>query len=75
MIQTAYKETYRPQFHFTPKTNWTNDPNGLIYYKGEYHLFFQHNPFSIDWGNMTWGHAISRDLVHWKQLPHASASR
>ncbi len=71
MIQTAYKETYRPQFHFTPKTNWTNDPNGLIYYKGEYHLFFQHNPSGIDWGNMTWGHAISTDLVHWKQLPHA----
>ena len=71
MIQTAYKETYRPQFHFTPKTNWTNDPNGLIHYKGEFHLFFQHNPFGIDWGNMTWGHAVSTDLVHWKQLPHA----
>lgn len=71
MIQTAYKETYRPQFHFTPKTNWTNDPNGLIHYKGEFHLFFQHNPFGIDWGNMTWGHAVSPDLVHWKQLPHA----
>ena len=71
MIQTAYKEAYRPQFHFTPKTNWTNDPNGLIHYKGEFHLFFQHNPFGIDWGNMTWGHAVSTDLVHWKQLPHA----
>ena len=71
MIQTAYKEAYRPQFHFTPKTNWTNDPNGLIHYKGEFHLFFQHNPFGIDWGNMTWGHAVSPDLVHWKQLPHA----
>ena len=71
MIQTAYKEKYRPQFHFTPKTNWTNDPNGLIHYKGEFHLFFQHNPFGINWGNMTWGHAVSPDLVHWKQLPHA----
>ncbi len=71
MIQTAYKEAYRPQFHFTPKTNWTNDPNGLIHYKSEFHLFFQHNPFGINWGNMTWGHAVSPDLVHWKQLPHA----
>ncbi len=70
-MQTTYKETYRPQFHFTPKTNWHNDPNGLIYYKGEFHLFFQHNPFGINWGNMTWGHAVSPDLVHWKQLPHA----
>ena len=71
MIQTAYQEAYRPQFHFTPKTNWTNDPNGLIHYKGEFHLFFQHNPSGINWGNMTWGHAVSTDLVHWKQLPHA----
>ncbi len=66
-----YQETYRPQFHFTAKKNWFNDPNGVMYYKGEYHLFFQHNPSGINWGNMTWGHAVSPDMVHWEQIPHA----
>lgn len=69
--EELYRETYRPQFHFTPRANWTNDPNGLMFYKGEYHLFFQHNPTGIHWGNMTWGHAVSPDLLHWEQLPNA----
>jgi sucrose-6-phosphate hydrolase SacC (GH32 family) len=64
-------ESWRPTIHFSPKKNWTNDPNGLLYYKGEYHLFFQHNPKGNQWGNMSWGHAKSKNLTHWEELPVA----
>lgn len=66
-----YHEPYRAQYHFSPAINWTNDPCGIVYANGEYHLFFQYNPQGNLWGHMSWGHAVSRDLVHWEQLPVA----
>ena len=66
--QDSYLQPWRPQYHFTPGHNFMNDPNGMVFYKGEYHLFYQYNPEGQVWGHMSWGHAVSNDMVHWKNL-------
>lgn len=70
---TDYQEHHRPQLHYSPPAHWANDPNGMVYLDGRYHLFYQHHPHSSVWGPMHWGHAVSTDLVHWKQCPIALA--
>jgi fructan beta-fructosidase len=69
--ENLYRETLRPLFHFTSRRGWNNDSNGLVFHKGLWHLYYQHNPYGVQWGNMHWGHALSEDLVHWREMPIA----
>jgi fructan beta-fructosidase len=71
MISDYYNEPHRLQFHFSPDSMWMNDPNGMVYFAGEYHMFYQYYPDDIVWGPMHWGHAISKDLIHWEHMPIA----
>src|SRR2546423_13522026 len=71
--QSAPVDPHRPHYHFLPPSNWMNDPNGLIHWKGQYHLFYQYNPNGALHGTIHWGHAVSPDLVHWEHLPIALA--
>ena len=70
-MDNVYQEALRPQYHFSSKRGWLNDANGMMYYDGEWHLFYQHNPYNWFWWNVSWGHAVSRDMLHWKELPTA----
>ena len=70
-FKAAGSEPFRPAYHFSPEKNWINDPNGMVYYNGEYHLFYQLNPFGDEPGHLSWGHAVSRDMLGWKELPVA----
>ena len=71
MLDMKSHEAFRPKYHFTPDSMWMNDPNGMVYYNGEYHLFYQYFPDSTVWGPMHWGHAVSKDMVTWDDLPIA----